>query len=171
MTDMIIHTPSCVKHKKVHRQRGTGKRRSVFVFRRAKTVKLTNVTPSFTQISKRIVGDGESAIESNVTLSYDVFDQCVSRLHRSERIPVVVLGYQGADVQSSISAREAAMIDHSIISPDKFVSSIGAEHNVPAPGGPTFDTTPAQVSPVFGLASLWGAELLKNKSIATVDSP
>lgn len=170
MTDMIIHTLSCVKHKKVQRQRGTGKRRSVFVFRRANTVKLTNVTPSFTQLSTSIVGDGESTIESNVTFSYDVFDQCVSRLHRSERIPVVVRYYQGSDVQSSISAREAAMIDHLIISPDKFVSSIGAEHNVPASGGPTFDMTPAQVSPAFGVVNLWGAELLKNKSIASVDS-
>ena len=130
MTDMIIHTLACVKYKKVHRQRGTGKCRSVFLFRRAKTVRMTNVTPiSINDVNHSLIGC-KPTFDMNVTFNYDNCTQAEDRLKRSVRIPLVLHSYQEELISGVISARKS-MAGFTGVEDDAHTLDIAPMHDTP----------------------------------------
>lgn len=140
MADLVVIFPSYVKHKKVQRQRGTGKRRSVFLFRRAKTVRVTNVTPiSIDDVNHRLIGC-KPTFDMNVTFNCDNCTQAEDRLKRSASIPVVLHSYQEELISGVISAR-------------KYMSGFTCVED----NAPTLDIAPIHAAPVSDFFKSWAS--------------
>lgn len=89
MTDLLVRFPAYVKHKKVQRQRGTGKRRSVFLFRRKKETLFGNIIPI--GVPQHI--DLHRATEVTQTFSVGNIQQSVGRMFREHK-PATLHYYQ-----------------------------------------------------------------------------